>query len=45
MQHLVAGDVVVIEPGENHHLEADEHDPCINLFVQSGPAPNPKQLG
>lgn len=44
VEHLVAGDVVVIEAGENHHLEADEEDPCINLYIECGPKPNPQQL-
>ena len=45
VEYLTAGDVVVIEPGENHHLEADEQDPCINLYIGCGPKPNPQQLG
>ena len=45
VEHLAAGDVVVIEPGENHHLEADEQDPCINLYVACGQEPSPKQIG
>ncbi len=45
VEHLTAGDVVVIEAGENHHLEADEQEPCINLWIECGPNRNPKQLG
>ncbi len=45
VEHLTAGDVVVIEPGENHHLEADERDPCINLYLHCGEKPSPLQAG
>lgn len=31
-----AGDVIVCEPGEEHHLVADEEDPCVNLFLHAG---------
>jgi len=37
---LVAGDVVVIEPGEDHHLVADADDPCINLWLHAGEQPH-----
>ena len=30
---MVAGDVIVCEPGEDHHLVADEKDPCVNLWL------------
>ena len=33
---LQTGDVVIIEPGEDHHLVADEADPCINLWLHAG---------
>lgn len=33
---VTTGDIVVVEPGENHHLIADEHDPCINLWLHTG---------
>jgi len=45
VEHLTAGDVVVIEPGENHHLEADEEEPCINLYLHCGPERSPQQVG
>ena len=45
VEHLTAGDLVVIEPGENHHLEADEQDPCINLHIGCGPRPNHRGTG
>lgn len=37
------GDVMVIEPGENHHLESDEADPCVLLYLHGGPARHPDQ--
>ena len=34
---LVTGDVMVIEPGEDHHLISDAEDPCVNLWLHAGP--------
>ena len=34
---LCCGDVCVVEPGEDHHLIADEDDPCVNLWLHAGP--------
>ena len=28
-----AGDIVVIEPGEEHHIVADEEDPIVNIWL------------
>jgi mannose-6-phosphate isomerase-like protein (cupin superfamily) len=33
---LTTGDVLVVEPGENHHLVSDERDPCVNLWLHAG---------
>jgi len=41
---MVTGDVLIVEPGENHHLVADEEDPCINLWFHAGPERNPAQI-
>jgi len=40
---LVTGDVLVVEPGEDHHLVADNDDPCINLWLHAGPERHPDQ--
>lgn len=32
---LRAGDVFVCEPGEDHHLVADEDDPCVNIYLHA----------
>ena len=32
---MVTGDVIVCEPGEDHHLVADESDPCVNLWLHA----------
>ena len=40
---LVAGDVLIVEPGEDHHLVSDEFDPCINLWLHAGPERHPAQ--
>ncbi len=41
---LIAGDVVICEPGEDHHLVSDEDDPCVNLYLHAGDARSPKQV-
>jgi len=33
---LTAGDVFIVEPGEDHHLISDADDPCINLWLHAG---------
>ncbi|MCD6289759.1 MAG: cupin domain-containing protein [Anaerolineae bacterium] len=37
------GDVIIIEPGENHHLISSEEDPLINLWLHAGDEPHPNQ--
>jgi mannose-6-phosphate isomerase-like protein (cupin superfamily) len=32
---MVTGDVVVVEPGEDHHLVSDENDPCVNITLHT----------
>ncbi len=41
--HMQTGDIIVCEPGEDHHLISDEHTPCINLWLHAGPTPHPDQ--
>jgi mannose-6-phosphate isomerase-like protein (cupin superfamily) len=36
VEELRAGDVIVAEPNENHHLEIDAGDPAVYLFMQFG---------
>lgn len=33
---LHAGHVVICDPGEDHHLIADQDDPCVNIFLHAG---------
>lgn len=40
-----AGDVIVIEPWENHHIVADAENPTINFHFICDDAGNPKQYG
>ena len=40
-----AGDVLVIEPGENHHMIADPEDPTVNLWFGCDDSGHPKQYG
>jgi len=42
-QPIEAGDVMVIDPGENHHLESDRDDPCIVIWLHAGPKAHPSQ--
>jgi len=37
---LETGDVIVCEPGEDHHLVADKNDPCINLWLHASDSPH-----
>ena len=41
---LRAGDVFVVEAGEDHHLVSDAEDPCVNLWLHAGPERHPDQL-
>ena len=38
-----AGDVIIIEPGENHHLVSDRRDPIINLWLHANAEGHPNQ--
>lgn len=33
---VTTGDIIVVEPGEDHHLIADADDPCVNLWLHAG---------
>jgi quercetin dioxygenase-like cupin family protein len=35
---IATGDVLVIEPGEVHHLISSRDDPLVNLFLHAGEA-------
>ncbi len=32
---MVTGDIIICEPGEDHHLVADECNPCVNLWLHA----------
>ncbi len=37
-EHPIAtGDVVIIEPGEDHHLRSSESDPIVTIWCHAGP--------
>ena len=38
-----AGDVLVIEPGEEHYIYADATTPTVNLYFRADEAGNPRQ--
>jgi quercetin dioxygenase-like cupin family protein len=38
-----AGDVLVIEPGEEHYVYADAETPTINLYFRADDAGHPRQ--
>jgi len=37
---LKAGDVVICEPGEDHHLVSDADDPCVNIYLHGCDTPH-----
>lgn len=39
-----AGDVLVIEPGDDHHLISSEHNPLINLWLHANQGGHPIQF-
>ncbi len=42
-QPVTTGDVIVVEPGEDHHLIGDVQDPCVNMWLHACPErPLPK---
>ena len=38
-----AGDVIVVEPGEEHYIYADDETPTINCWFRADDAGHPKQ--
>ena len=40
-----AGDVIICEPGEDHHLVADPDDPCVNVYLHAGDQRHVAQTG
>jgi hypothetical protein len=45
MIDMTVGDVLVVEPGENHHLIVDDDNPCINIWCHAGAERHPAQTG
>jgi len=43
VEHVSAGDVMLIEPGERHQFECDEAEPCVQMYVHCGPERHPDQ--
>lgn len=43
IEPLAAGDVIVVEPGENHHVVSSNMNPIINLWFHASERGNPKQ--
>jgi mannose-6-phosphate isomerase-like protein (cupin superfamily) len=44
VEHLSAGDVLVLEPGERHQFESDECEPCVQMYAHCGPEPHANQV-
>jgi quercetin dioxygenase-like cupin family protein len=40
---LSPGDVIIVEPGEDHHLVSDVGDPCVNLWLHADGSRHPDQ--
>ncbi len=36
---IAAGDVLIVEPGEDHHLISSEDDPLVTLYLHAGGRP------
>jgi quercetin dioxygenase-like cupin family protein len=34
---IATGDILVVEPGEDHHLVSSEDDPLVNIWLHCGP--------
>lgn len=34
---VTVGDIIVAEPGEDHHLVSDENDPFVVVWLHAGP--------
>ncbi len=45
MHPMKAGDVIVVEPGEDHHLISDVDDPCVNVWMHCADHRNANQTG
>lgn len=43
-ERVQAGDVIVIEPGEDHHLESSPDNPLINLWLHANETGHPNQF-
>ena len=43
VEHLCAGEGMVIEPGETHEFVSDEDEPCVQMYLHCGPQPHPNQ--
>ena len=39
-----AGDIFLIEPGEDHHLISSQHNPFINLWLHADEVGHPNQM-
>lgn len=39
------GDVLVIEPGEDHHVTSSEHNPLVLIWLHANEAGHPRQSG
>jgi len=43
VEDLVAGDVMLVEPGERHQFESDAREPCVQMYLHCGPLPHENQ--
>ncbi len=41
---VCAGDILIIEPGEDHHLISSDDDPLINLWLHADRRGHPNQF-
>ena len=41
---VVTGDIIVVEPGEDHHLISSVEDPIVTLWIHAGPTRHKNQI-
>ena len=42
--NVKTGDIFIVEPGENHHLNVDPKDPAIYIWFRTGSTRNKNQI-
>ncbi|OAS21894.1 cupin domain-containing protein [Paenibacillus oryzisoli] len=40
---VATGDILIVEPGEDHHLNSSSEDPIVTVWCHAGPSPHKNQ--